>query len=358
MKDIARDLGVSVMTVSKVIRNVPDISEETRRRVLKRIKELNYTPNAAAQALVTGRSKVIALVVPDLVHPFFAEVAKGLSAVLRSRGYSLVISSSEEDPALEQNEIEHLLARGVDALIIASVQTAPESFGRIEERRTPYVLIDRKFERLSANFIGVDDVHVGRLATQHLLDVGCRRIAHIAGGDVSTASGRLDGYLQTLRRRGISVQDDLIVSRRAHADDLGDVTGYEAMEHLLGVRPRPDGVFCFNDPTAVGATLAILDHGLKIPDDVAVVGCGNVHYSKFLRVPLTSISQQTETMGRKAGQLALALVNAKGAAPARIILLEPRLEVRQSTSRLVIRGAQPAARRTTGRRTPAKRQRR
>src|SRR5918992_3908450 len=142
MKDIARDLGVSVVTVSKVVRNISDISEETRNRVLKRIKELNYTPNAAAQALVTGRSRVVALIVPDLLHPFFAEVAKGLSGALRSQTYSLVISSSEEDPALEQKEIEHLLARRVDALIIASVQTAAQSFARIEEQRTPYVLID------------------------------------------------------------------------------------------------------------------------------------------------------------------------------------------------------------------------
>lgn len=332
MKDIARDLGVSVVTVSKVVRNVPDISEKTRKRVLERIKELNYTPNATAQALVTGRLGIIALIVPDLVHPFFAEVAKGLSAVLRSKAYSLVISSSEEDPALEQKEIEHLLARGVDALIIASVQTAPQGFRRIKERQTPYVLIDRKVDRLSANFIGVDDELVGRLATEHLVEVGCRRIAHIAGSGVSTAIGRLDGYTQALKKHGLSAPDDLIVSR-AHGDDLGDVTGYEAMQRLLALRPRPDGVFCYNDPTAMGAMLAILDHGLKIPEDIAVVGCGNVQYSKFLRVPLTTISQQTEAMGRKAGQLALSLVKAKSAGRARTILLTPQLLVRQSTSK-------------------------
>lgn len=331
MKDIARDLGVSVVTVSKVVRNVPDISQETRGRVLKRIKELNYTPNAAAQALVTGRSRVIALIVPDLVHPFFAEVAKGLSAVLRSKAYSLVISSSEDDPALEQKEIEHLLARGVDALIIASVQTTAESFGRIEERHIPYVLIDRKVDTLPAHFIGVDDELVGRLATEHLLDVGCRRIAHIAGSGVSSAVGRLEGYRRTLEKHGLSAADDSIVSR-AHGDDLGDVTGYEAMQRLLALRPRPDGVFCYNDPTAMGAMLAILDHGLKIPDDIAVIGCGDVQYSKFLRVPLTSISQQTEAMGRKAGQLALSLLKARGTGRVRTILLTPRLEVRQSTS--------------------------
>lgn len=105
------------------------------------------------------------------------------------------------------------------------------------------------------------------------------------------------------------------MSRSTHADDRGDVTGHEAMQRLLALRPRPDGVFCFNDPTAMGAMLAILDHGLKIPDDIAVIGCGDVHYAKFLRVPLTTISQQTEAMGGKAGQLALALIKAKAAGP-------------------------------------------
>jgi LacI family transcriptional regulator len=331
MKDIARDLGVSIMTVSKALRNHSDIGEEMRKRVLKRSQELNYTPNAAARALVTGRSSVIGLVVPDLVHPFFAELAKGLSAVLRARSYSLVISSSEEDPVLEQKEIEHLLARGVDALVIASVQTATSSFQRIEEHRTPYVLIDRRFEGLEANFIGVDDELVGRLATAHLADIGCRRIAHIAGTGVSSATGRLAGYRLALQERGIALPGEYTISRE-HADDLGDATGYQAMQRLLTLRPRPDGVFCFNDPAAMGAMLAILEAGLRIPQDIAVVGCGDVHYSRFLQVPLTSVAQQTEAMGRKAGELALSLISAKRPPKPKTILFEPRLEIRRSTA--------------------------
>ncbi len=330
MKDIARDLGVSIMTVSKALRNHSDIGEETRKRVLKRSKELNYTPNAAARALVTGRSNVIGLVVPDLVHPFFAELAKGLSAVLRARSYSLVISSSEEEPALEQKEIEHLLARGVDALVIASVQTTLESFRRLEERRTPYVLIDRKFDGLQANFIGVDDELVGRLATEHLLEIGCRRIAHIAGSGVSSATGRLAGYRRALQEHGVPLPGKYTVSR-AHSDDRGDVTGYQAMQRLLALRPKPDGVFCFNDPAAMGAMLAILEAGLKIPQDIAVVGCGDVRYARFLQVPLTSVAQQTEAIGRKAGQLALSLISAKSFVRPKTILFKPRLEIRQST---------------------------
>ena len=153
--DIARDLGLSAVTISKVLRGHSDIGEETRKRVLKRMEELHYRPNLAARALITGRTYTIGLVVPDLLHPFFAQVAKAISAAIRGQGYSLIITSSEEDPALEQQEIEQLLARRVDAILIASAQWTVESFRHIEELRIPYILIDRCFAGLAANFVGV-----------------------------------------------------------------------------------------------------------------------------------------------------------------------------------------------------------
>src|SRR5665811_2546976 len=139
MKDIAKDLGVSVMTISKVLRNHPDVGDETRERVLARVKELDYQPNLAARSLVTGRTYTVGLVIPDLLHPFFAEVAKGLSSVLRKSGYSLIIASSEEDPDLEAQEIRRLLARRLDAMIVASAQWTVASFRLIEEQKTPYI---------------------------------------------------------------------------------------------------------------------------------------------------------------------------------------------------------------------------
>jgi len=332
MKDIARDLGVSVVTVSKVLRGHSDISPETRERVLRRMKELNYRPNLAARALVTGRTCMIGLVVPDLVHAFFAEVAKGLSRVLRKKGYSLVISSSEEDPELEQQEIDQLLARRVDALVIASTQWTVESFRRIEEQKTPYVLIDRRFVGLVANFVGVDDERVGMLATEHLIQVGCQRIAHIRGPEISTALGRLEGYRRALTQHGLSVLPGYLVAGKT-GDDASDVSGYHAMRQLLRLEPRPDGVFCYNDPTAMGGLKAILEAGLRIPDDVAVIGCGNLKYAELLRVPLSSIDQDSTLIGERAAKLALSLVEAKSAVRPRTILLEPKLVARQSTAR-------------------------
>jgi LacI family transcriptional regulator len=319
-----------------VLRNHSDISPQTRARVWRRIEEVNYRPNPAARALVTGRTRSIGLIVPDLVHPFFAEVAKGLSRVLRKRDYSLVIASSEEDPALERSEIDQLLARRVDALIIASAQRTVESFRRIEEQQTPYILIDRRFQALPAHFVGVDDERVGELATEHLIDRGCRRVAHLRGPEVSTALGRLQGYRRALHRHGLSMPTEYIVSPRS-SDDAGDRSGYEAMKQLLELDPRPDGVFCYNDPAAMGALKAILESGLRVPEDVALIGCGNVHYDALLRVPLSSIDQDSAGIGERAAKLALSVVEAKGPpARPRTVLLTPRLVARESTLRTAL----------------------
>ena len=225
LKDIAGDLGLSVVTVSKVLRNHPDISEATRKRVLRRMEELDYRPNLAARALVTGRSYIVGLVVPDLVHPFFGQVAKALGRVLRAQGYSLVLASSESDPELERQEIDRLLARRVDALIVASAQGTAESFRHIEAQNTPYILIDRHFAGLDANFVGVDDENIGRMVAAHLVDAGCRRPAHIGGPEVSTALGRLAGYRTALRERGIALPAEYVEMR--HGDDAGDAFGGE-----------------------------------------------------------------------------------------------------------------------------------
>ena len=333
MKDIARDLGVSVVTVSKVLRSHEDISPETRARVLKRMKELDYRPNLAARALVTGRTRSIGLIVPDLVHPFFAEVAKGLSRVLRKKDYSLMIASSEEDASLERSEIEHLLSRRVDALVIASTQSTAESFRRLGELKTPYILIDRRFPDLPAHFVGVDDEQVGELATQHLIDAGCQRIAHIRGPEVSTALGRLSGYRRALSRNGICVPEDYTVAGRS-GDDAGDISGYDTMQQLLARQPVPDGVFCYNDPSALGALKAILERGLRVPEDIAVIGCGNVRYSGLLRVPLSSVDQDTAAIGERAAKLALSVVESKNApAKPRTVLVTPTVVARASTLR-------------------------
>jgi len=333
MKDIARELDISVVTVSKVLRNHPDIGEQTRNRVLKRMKELNYQPNLAARSLSTGRTLSIGLVVPDLLHPFFARIAAIVSAELRKQRYGLVISSSEEDPELERQEIEQLIARQVDVLLIASAQTGTENFRYIEQQRVPYVLMDRSFAGLKANFVGIDDRAAGRLATAHLIEQGCRRVAHVRGPEVSTAIGRLEGYRLALAAAQRKPLAGHIVSLGPSGDHRGEPGGYACARQLLANKNRPDGIFCFNDPSALGAMRAILEAGLRIPEDVAVVGCGNLSYSDFLRVPLSSIDQDSQRMGEKAAALALSLAQSRRSPRPKMEVIAPTLVVRASSRR-------------------------
>jgi LacI family transcriptional regulator, galactose operon repressor len=332
MKDIARDLGVSVITVSKALREHSDISPATRARVLKRAKELNYRPNYAARALVTGRTHTMGFVVPDLVHSFHSEVAKGLAGVLRKSGYSLLISSSEENPEIERQAIDQLVARRVDALLVASTQWTVEAFRRVEEAGIPYVLLDRHFAGLAANFVGVDDERVGVIATEHLVEVGCRTIGHVGGMRISPASGRLAGYKQTLAKHGLSLGPEYVVMHD-QLDESAHEAGYNATRQLLALKPRPDGIFCFSDAIAIGAMAGILDAGLRIPEDIALVGCANFHYAPFLRVPLSSVDQQSVMIGQRAARLAISLLDSKIPLRPKSILLEPKLVARDSTRR-------------------------
>jgi len=203
MKDIARDLGVGVTTVSKVLRNHEDVSERTRKRVLERVKELNYMPNLAARTLVTGRTYLVGLVAPDLHSTFFAQIANSLSEALLKKGYGLIIATSGEDPELEKRTVDRLMGRRLDALVIASSCTNSEMFTCIQDLGTPFVLIDRRFPDLNANFVGVNDELVGALATEHLIEIGCKRIAHLRGPETSPGIGRLSGYLRTIAKRKI-----------------------------------------------------------------------------------------------------------------------------------------------------------
>lgn len=333
MKDIARELGVSVVTVSKALRNHDDISEETRARVLQRMRDLNYRPNLAARALVTGRSYIVGFVVPGFLHSFFAEVAKGMTNVLRKQGYGLVIATSEEDPELERQEMEQLLARRVDALIVATTQDDDGSFRRTEEQNVPYVLIDRRVESLDANFVGVDDRLVGAMATEHLIHAGCKRIACIHATRLSASLDRLEGYRRTLEKHGMPVNPELI---KAH-DDYGDATddaAYASMKELMAMSERPDAVYSFNDPIALSAMKAVLDAGLRIPEDIAFIGTGNIRHGDFLRVPLSTIDQNSVGIGERAAKLALSLIESPKPLKPRTVLLEPRLIVRSSSMRI------------------------
>jgi LacI family transcriptional regulator len=329
MKDIANELGVSVVTVSKVFNNHKDIGAATRERVLRRMKELNYQPSLHAQGLASGQSFMIGLVVPDLVHIFFSEVAKNISKVVRRKGYGLIIASSNDDPKQEREEIAQMMRHRVDALIVASCQESSKNLREVSEE-VPLILLDRSYDDFESHFVGIDNVQVGEMATEHLIAMGYSRIAYIGGKKASTSQGRLHGYQQALKRHGIELPEGYVVKRK-HSDEAGDTSGCLAMEKLLKLKPRPDAVFCFNDPAAVGAMNAILAAGLRIPEDIALIGAGNIRYAGAFRVPLSSIEVFSEALGESAGEMAMQLTAGKKPLRTEPVIVKPELAARESS---------------------------
>jgi LacI family transcriptional regulator len=330
LKDIAEELGLSIVTVSKALRDRPDVAKETKARILERVKRLNYRPNLAARSLITGRSLLIGLVVPDLIHPFFSEIAKALAAALRKKNYFLLVSSSESDPTLEQDEIEHMLAHRLDCFVVASCQKNADHLRKIGEAGVPLILLDRSFPGFSSNFVGVNDYKIGELATEHLIAQGCKRIAHIRGPLTNVGNRRAEGYLDTLKKHGLTTPEGYVIASGEAADSDGETRGKRAMNAVLALRPRPDAVFCFNDTLAVGAMDRAFEAGLRIPRDLAVVGSGNFHYSGKLRVPLSSVDQGAAEIGERTAKMITALLE-KPSSRSRSAVLEPTLVVRASS---------------------------
>ena len=227
-------------------------------------------------------------------------------------------------------QIKLLMARKVDGLIIASAapQASRSMIALLDGQGLPYVLVGRMIPNVKANYVEVKDDQIGTWATEHLIDQGCKRVAHLRGPMVSTGKGRLRGYQRALAKRGLKAPPEYVISA-AHQDS----TGYEAMQCLLQLKPRPDGVFCYNDPVAIGAIKAILEAGLDVPQDIAVVGAGDIHYADMLRVPLSTVNQNSFQIGETAAERLLECMESKTPLPPKHILFPPRLVVRESSRR-------------------------
>jgi LacI family transcriptional regulator len=194
------------------------------------------------------------------------------------------------------------------------------------------VLIDRCFTSLKTNYVGTDNEMVGALATGHLIEIGCKRIAHLRGPEISTGIDRMKGYLDTLAKHGMKPSGGY-VSAPKMADVQSMQSGQQMMEQILKLEPYPDGVFAFNDAMAIGAMHAIFDAGLRIPEDIAVIGCSNLHYGAELRIPLSSIDQQVEKIGEQTARLTLSLLASKTPCRKKNVIIQPQLVVRASTKR-------------------------
>lgn len=310
IKDIARELGISPSTVSRALKDHPDISPQTKKAVNELAEKLNYQPNIVALSLRQSKTNTLGVIIPELVHFFFSTVISGIEDVAYSAGYNVIITQSNESLQREKTDIKALFNSRVDGMLI-SISRETNSFDHIEgilAKGVPMVFFDRVYENANSSTVIVDDLSGAKEATQHLISQGCKRIAHLEGPpNLGITKQRLEGYVQALNEAGLPVEKELIVSCPQGSIEEGKA----ATEQLLKLPNRPDAIFATNDPAAMGAMQAIKAAGLKIPDDVAVVGFSNWVFSGLLDPSLTSVDQPGFEMGQEAAKLLIRQIEVK-----------------------------------------------
>jgi LacI family transcriptional regulator len=303
LKQIAQEAGVSIMTVSKVMRDYPDIAPKTKERIRSIANQLGYVPDAAARSLRTRSTHTIGVVLPNINQTYFPRVFVGIEQVAKARGYKLFLAHTNEDPKQETTEIRELLSRKVDGLLIAPanrLEANYEIFSLIESRNVPTVILDRHPPQLP-NFLHVvtDDRQGGYLATKHLIDLGHREIALLSGpvGSPCTVE-RTDGYRRALQEAGIPFRDELVFAAGVEIAD-----GQKAASELVNERTKCTALFTYNDLVAIGAAEFFLQQKWTIPDDVSIVGYGDMQVAQLYRVPLTTVRQPQSGLGQVAIQM-------------------------------------------------------
>ncbi|HEX5839362.1 MAG TPA: LacI family DNA-binding transcriptional regulator [Anaerolineales bacterium] len=326
IREVAESAGVSYATVSHVINNTRLVSPETRERVLAAMDALNYRPNALARSLRQGKTNTIGLVLPDSANPFFAEISRSIEDEAFKKGYSVFLCNTELDTQRELFYVDVLSKKQVDGIIFVAAGDQADSLDYLIQRRMPLVMIDREVPNVEADAVLTDNQLGGYLATRHLLDLGHRRIACIAGpSSITPSSERIIGYRKALEEAGISYDENLILRGDYHAQSGMDITHI-----ILGMDPRPTAIFALNDLMALGALRAAAEAGCSIPGDLSVVGYDDLEISRFTNPPLTTIAQPKKEVGTRAVNLLVERMSTKSQPPVRLVL-PPELIVRRST---------------------------
>jgi LacI family transcriptional regulator len=323
--DVAREAGVSSMTVSRVINHKGDVSPATRQRVLDVIEQLGYRPSGIARGLATQRTGTLGLVVPDVANPFFSDVVRGVEHVAYAEGYNVFLCNTEEDPERELAVLKSLEEKRVDGLVLCSSRLSDDELHEVVARHTSVVLVNRQLVGERVRSVLLDDEAGGRLATVHLLKSGHQAIGLLAGPEVSH-SGRLraKGYRLALADADLPYYPDWVQSCVPVVED-----GFEAARVLLTTHPELAALFCYNDLVAVGALQACAELGRAVPEDVAVVGHDDIPLSALVTPSLTTCRVPRYELGGQAVQSLLEQIEGVSDDFDEIVL-EPKLIVRAS----------------------------
>ncbi|MFF3643547.1 LacI family DNA-binding transcriptional regulator [Streptomyces sp. NPDC002564] len=330
IKDVARHAGVSVGTVSNVINRPDTVSEETLHRVRAVIDRLGYVRSESARQLRAGRSRIMALLVLDMGNPFFVDVARGAERAARGAGLRVMVCNSGQSPAEEADYLSLFAEQRVHGVLLTPADATGENIEAFRRHGIPFVLVDRVAEGATECSVSVDDVMGGALAVRHLIDAGHRSIAYVSGPPgLNQVADRREGALQALAEAGLPAS----ALRELPTEHLDVAAGRDAGARILGLAERPTAVFCANDLLALGVLQAMYAAGVRVPEDVAIVGYDDIEFAAAAAVPLTSVRQPAVTMGAMAAELLLEETAAQDgdAHEHRRVVLVPELVVRRSS---------------------------
>jgi len=336
IKDIARELGISPSTVSRALKDHPDISSETKKAVNALADKLNYQPNIVALSLRQKKTNTIGVIIPELVHFFFSTVISGIEDIANQAGYSVILTQSNESIEREKRDIKALFNSRVDGMLI-SLSRETTNFDHIESilsKGIPMVFYDRMYTNPNTSKVIVDDYVGAKEAVEHLISQGYKRIAHLEGAPgLMISIDRKRGYLDALKQHKMEIDNSLIEA----CPSANQEEGQKVTKKLLGLANPPDAIFTNNDPMAIGAMMAIKEKGLKIPQDVGLVGFSNWSLGALIEPTLTSVDQPGFEMGQEAARLLIRQIEAgdKDQEPQpETKVLKTKLIIRESSIRL------------------------
>lgn len=333
--DIARELKVSTSTVSRALKDYPGISDETKKKVKDLAAKLNYRPNAVALSLRKSKSFTIGVIIPEVVHFFFSTVISGIEEIAYANGYNVILCQTNEKLQREMSSIETMLDNQIDGLLVSfSKETENfDHFTKLMNQNFPIVFFDRVPDIENTVNVTVNDFKGAYDATMHLIDQGYKKIIHLAGPKTLTISkNRIDGYKKALNEHNINQNPEWIIPCPIGTQK----ESYEITKALFNDKQnRPDGIFASNDIAAAGAMMAVKELGLKIPQDIGIVGFSNWQFSSMIDPPLSSVAQPGFEMGEKATALLLEMIEKKKEAnwEAKTIVLETELLIRKSSQK-------------------------
>jgi len=332
IKNVAEKAGVSIQTISRVLNNRPDVSPETRKRVQEVIESLGYKPFAIARGLASKRTYTLGLIAPDFTDYWFAQVVTGAEAEAHQHGYFFMLGTTGTNPQDEPRFLRLLTERHVEGILFIRAEHLKdmEQLRHLQQSGIPVVSTGLYLPGSEFCFVEVDNLEGGRQATQHLISLGHTQIAMIAGPQgLNSVENRTQGYLRALQSAGIAPNPELIIEGQS----WWHRTGYDAMKQLLSTKVHFTAVFAHNDRLAKGAISALNEAGLKVPDDVSVVGYDDTPEAEFSDPPLTTIRQPMQAVGTAAAQLLIRLIEDPNATPQQM-LFPTELVVRSSSAAL------------------------